>query len=82
MQDGGGKRLFWDHPPGTQAYHRMDKVNADLLALTYGSLVTQLLRDIEARPDPPKRERPDRRSRSCESARGARSSGRRFSVAL
>merc|ERR1719215_179577 len=25
----------------------MDKVNADVLALTYGSLVTQLLRDVE-----------------------------------
>mmetsp|Transcript_40181 Transcript_40181/g.93385 ORF Transcript_40181/g.93385 Transcript_40181/m.93385 type:complete len:190 (+) Transcript_40181:83-652(+) len=32
---------------GDQAFSRMEKVNSDLLALTYGSLVTQLLRDIE-----------------------------------
>lgn len=29
------------------AFNRMEKVNADLFVLTYGSLVTQLLRDIE-----------------------------------
>eukprot|EP00933_Yihiella_yeosuensis_P058231 TRINITY_DN5855_c4_g1_i1.p1 TRINITY_DN5855_c4_g1~~TRINITY_DN5855_c4_g1_i1.p1 ORF type:complete len:191 (-),score=34.35 TRINITY_DN5855_c4_g1_i1:88-660(-) len=32
---------------GEAAFNRMDKVNSDLLVLTYGSLVTQLLRDIE-----------------------------------
>mmetsp|Transcript_73071 Transcript_73071/g.136536 ORF Transcript_73071/g.136536 Transcript_73071/m.136536 type:complete len:189 (-) Transcript_73071:117-683(-) len=32
---------------GDLAYSRMEKVNADILALTYGSLVTQLLRDME-----------------------------------
>mmetsp|Transcript_12088 Transcript_12088/g.25081 ORF Transcript_12088/g.25081 Transcript_12088/m.25081 type:complete len:190 (-) Transcript_12088:10-579(-) len=32
---------------GDLAFTRMEKVNSDILALTYGSLVTQLLRDIE-----------------------------------
>eukprot|EP00434_Breviolum_minutum_P021151 symbB.v1.2.018663.t1/scaffold1499.1/size115214/5 len=32
---------------GDMAFNRMEKVNADLFVLTYGSLVTQLLRDIE-----------------------------------
>mmetsp|Transcript_602 Transcript_602/g.1865 ORF Transcript_602/g.1865 Transcript_602/m.1865 type:complete len:189 (-) Transcript_602:136-702(-) len=32
---------------GDQAFAKMEKVSSDLLALTYGSLVSQLLRDIE-----------------------------------
>eukprot|EP00386_Alphamonas_edax_P008969 GDKI01029473.1.p1 GENE.GDKI01029473.1~~GDKI01029473.1.p1 ORF type:complete len:201 (-),score=66.54 GDKI01029473.1:24-626(-) len=32
---------------GDAAAAKMDKVNAELLALTYGSLVTQLLKDLE-----------------------------------
>mmetsp|Transcript_110805 Transcript_110805/g.220391 ORF Transcript_110805/g.220391 Transcript_110805/m.220391 type:complete len:191 (+) Transcript_110805:57-629(+) len=32
---------------GEGAFARMEKVNSDVLALTYGSLVTQLLRDYE-----------------------------------
>merc|ERR1719356_2189633 len=32
---------------GDQAFQKVEKVNSDILALTYGSLVTQLLRDIE-----------------------------------
>eukprot|EP00931_Biecheleriopsis_adriatica_P059934 TRINITY_DN35945_c0_g1_i1.p1 TRINITY_DN35945_c0_g1~~TRINITY_DN35945_c0_g1_i1.p1 ORF type:complete len:191 (+),score=53.78 TRINITY_DN35945_c0_g1_i1:62-634(+) len=32
---------------GDAAFGKMEKVNSDLLVLTYGSLVTQLLRDIE-----------------------------------
>mmetsp|Transcript_92808 Transcript_92808/g.206397 ORF Transcript_92808/g.206397 Transcript_92808/m.206397 type:complete len:191 (+) Transcript_92808:108-680(+) len=32
---------------GDLAFAKMEKVNSDILALTYGSLVTQLLRDIE-----------------------------------
>ena len=32
---------------GDLAFNRMEKVNADLLVLTYGSLVTQLLKDVE-----------------------------------
>eukprot|EP00928_Gymnodinium_smaydae_P047161 TRINITY_DN31461_c0_g1_i1.p1 TRINITY_DN31461_c0_g1~~TRINITY_DN31461_c0_g1_i1.p1 ORF type:complete len:190 (+),score=48.96 TRINITY_DN31461_c0_g1_i1:66-635(+) len=32
---------------GDQIFAKMDKVNADVLALTYGALVSQLLRDIE-----------------------------------
>jgi len=32
---------------GDLAYMKMEKVNSDILALTYGSLVTTLLRDIE-----------------------------------
>eukprot|EP01062_Namystynia_karyoxenos_P056466 TRINITY_DN47427_c0_g1_i1.p1 TRINITY_DN47427_c0_g1~~TRINITY_DN47427_c0_g1_i1.p1 ORF type:complete len:232 (+),score=79.69 TRINITY_DN47427_c0_g1_i1:94-696(+) len=33
---------------GDRAYERMDKINAELFAMTYGSLVTQLLRDAAA----------------------------------
>merc|ERR1719331_1518171 len=32
---------------GDLAFQKVEKVNSDILALTYGSLVTQLLRDIE-----------------------------------
>eukprot|EP00929_Paragymnodinium_shiwhaense_P105294 TRINITY_DN7024_c0_g1_i2.p1 TRINITY_DN7024_c0_g1~~TRINITY_DN7024_c0_g1_i2.p1 ORF type:complete len:217 (-),score=53.62 TRINITY_DN7024_c0_g1_i2:104-673(-) len=32
---------------GDHAFSKMDKVNADVLALTYGALVSQLLRDFE-----------------------------------
>mmetsp|Transcript_100342 Transcript_100342/g.178358 ORF Transcript_100342/g.178358 Transcript_100342/m.178358 type:complete len:192 (-) Transcript_100342:90-665(-) len=32
---------------GDMAFNRMEKMNSELLVLTYGSLVTQLLRDIE-----------------------------------
>ncbi|CAE7571178.1 trappc3 [Symbiodinium natans] len=32
---------------GDAAFSRMEKVNADLFLLTYGSLVTQLLKDME-----------------------------------
>eukprot|EP00450_Noctiluca_scintillans_P007943 CAMPEP_0194486494 /NCGR_PEP_ID=MMETSP0253-20130528/7119_1 /TAXON_ID=2966 /ORGANISM="Noctiluca scintillans" /LENGTH=186 /DNA_ID=CAMNT_0039326589 /DNA_START=43 /DNA_END=603 /DNA_ORIENTATION=- len=32
---------------GDLAFARMEKVNADLLIITYGSIVTQLIRDIE-----------------------------------
>jgi len=32
---------------GEMAFAKMEKVNSDIFAITYGSLVTQLLRDIE-----------------------------------
>eukprot|EP00811_Abedinium_folium_P007000 NODE_16458_length_993_cov_11.946882.p1 GENE.NODE_16458_length_993_cov_11.946882~~NODE_16458_length_993_cov_11.946882.p1 ORF type:complete len:195 (+),score=77.91 NODE_16458_length_993_cov_11.946882:142-726(+) len=32
---------------GDAAFQRMEKVNSDIFALTYGSLVVQLLRDVE-----------------------------------
>lgn len=32
---------------GEQAFQKMDKINAELFTLTYGSMVQQLLKDYE-----------------------------------
>ena len=36
---------------GEQAFQRVDKVNGELLALTYGALVSQVIRDLDGNPE-------------------------------